>query len=61
MISAMSEVNSLVTFLKVDLLVFRTSTAFSVEQTVSPVVGSVAQVVIVALPPGLPRPRAQTS
>src|SRR5439155_23314833 len=53
-------VNWVVTLANVDLPLLRVSRTFKVEHTISPVVGSVAQVVIVALPPGLAKARAQT-
>ena len=46
------------TFVAVLFPVLRTWTELRVEHTTSPVVGSVAQVWIVAEPPGVPRARA---
>ena len=50
----------LLTFTNLLLPVFRTVTTLFSEQTSSPVVGSVAQVVIAPVPPGLPTGRSQT-
>ena len=57
-----SEVNAFVTFEKTDFPFFRMNTATLVPalQTSVPVLRSVAQVVMVAEPPGFPRALPQT-
>src|SRR5437867_5366863 len=54
------EVSSFVTFCQYDFPVARMRRALSVEHTVSVVSVSVAQVVMIACPFGLPRARAYT-